>query len=76
MSNKQPDIQSLAFESAFAELTETIQKLEADNLPLTEIIALYQRGMTLANHCTATLDTAELTIKQLTPAGTLTDFDD
>jgi len=76
MSDQPTDIQELAFEAAFTELTETVQKLEADNLPLADVIALYQRGMALANHCSSELDSAELTIKQLTPTGDLADFDD
>ena len=75
MSDKQTNIQDLTFEAAFAELTETVQKLEADNLPLAKIITLYQRGVALADRCSTELDTAELTIKQLTPTGDLADFD-
>ena len=77
MSQKnQTDIETLTYEQAFSELETTVQKLEAGNLPLDEAIALYQRGMALAQHCGAKLDNAELSIKAIAPAGELVDFED
>lgn len=77
MSDKNENaIEKLTFEQAFSQLEETTQKLEAGNLPLEEALALYQRGMALAKHCSLQLDNAELTIKSLTPAGDLVDFDE
>lgn len=70
------DIQSLSFEEAYNKLEETVQKLEAGNLPLEEALALYEQGMILARHCGVQLDNAELTIKRLTPTGQLVDFDE
>ncbi|MFQ5578241.1 MAG: exodeoxyribonuclease VII small subunit [Anaerolineae bacterium] len=64
-------IESLTFEQAFAALTETLQKLEAGDLPLADSIALYEHGMALAQHCNTQLEAAELKIKQLTPSGEL-----
>jgi len=72
----QADIEKMTFEQAFDELEQTVQKLEAGNLPLEEAIALYQRGMTLAERCGLQLDQAELTIKSLAPSGELVDFDE
>ena len=69
-------LQSMTFEEAYNQLEETVQQLEAGNLPLAEALALYRRGMALAKHCGLALDDAELTIKRLTPAGDLADFDD
>jgi exodeoxyribonuclease VII small subunit len=65
----------MTFEQAYAELEETVQKLEAGGLPLAEAITLYQRGMSLAKHCGRHLDEAELCIKMLLPSGELVDFD-
>jgi exodeoxyribonuclease VII small subunit len=77
MSEKnQTDIEKMTFEQAFDELEQTVQKLEAGNLPLEEAIALYQRGMVLAERCGLQLDQAELTIKSLAPTGELVDFDE
>jgi len=64
-------IENLTFEQAFAELEETVRKLEAGGLALEESLALFERGQALAARCGAQLDEAELKIKQLTPAGTV-----
>ena len=70
------DIETMTFEQAYRELEETVQKLEAGNLPLAEAISLYQKGMTLAKHCGLQLDNAELSIQALAPSGELVDFDE
>lgn len=59
--------QSESFENLFAELTATVAQLEAGDLALDESLALFQRGMVLAQKCGALLDQAELRIKQLVP---------
>ena len=63
------DIEDLTFEQAFAELEETVRKLEAGGLALEESLALFERGQVLAAHCNAQLDQAELKIRQLSPEG-------
>lgn len=62
-------IENLSFEQAFAELEETVHKLEAGGLTLEESLALFERGQALATHCSTQLDEAELKIKQLSPEG-------
>ncbi|MCK6626140.1 MAG: exodeoxyribonuclease VII small subunit [Anaerolineae bacterium] len=76
MNNNPPPLETLSFEQAYQELEETVQKLEAGNLPLEEALTLYQRGMALAHYCNQQLDSAELRIKTLTPSGELVDFDE
>ena len=76
MSKNEEKIESLSFEQAYHQLEETVQQLEAGNLPLAEAVSLYQRGMALAKQCGVQLDTAELSIKRLAPSGELTDFDE
>ncbi len=56
---------SLDFETAFAELEATVQRLEAGNLPLAEALALYERGIQLARLCGEHLDQAELRVQQV-----------
>jgi len=68
-------VNKLTFEQAYQELEETVQKLEAGDLPLAEALALYQRGIALAQHCGTQLDEAELSIQTLTPSGDLVDFE-
>ncbi len=72
----QQDIEALSFEQAFAQLEETVQKLEAGNLSLEETIALYQAGMALSKRCGQQLDEAELSIKSLMPFGEMVEFED
>jgi exodeoxyribonuclease VII small subunit len=72
----QNNINELSFEQAYHELEKTVQKLEAGDLPLAEALALYRRGMALAQHCGRQLDEAELSIQALTPSGDLVDFED
>jgi exodeoxyribonuclease VII small subunit len=59
------DLDKLTFEEAYRELEATVQRLEAGDLTLDEAIALYERGMRLARHCSDTLDAAELQVQQL-----------
>lgn len=73
--SKQIDINKMTFEQAYSELETTVQKLEEGSLPLAEAIALYERGMALAQHCNVQLDQAELSIKALSPSEELVDFD-
>ncbi|MGD1997140.1 MAG: exodeoxyribonuclease VII small subunit [Anaerolineae bacterium] len=63
------EIEDLSFEEAFAELEETVRKMEAGGLSLEESLALYERGQALAAYCSTQLDQAELKIQKLTPEG-------
>jgi len=72
----QNNIDKLTFEQAYHELEETVQKLDAGDLPLADALALYRRGMALARHCGTQLDEAELSIQALTLAGDLVEFEE
>jgi exodeoxyribonuclease VII small subunit len=63
------EIENLSFEQAFEELGTTVQRLEAGDLALEEAIALYERGMRLAQHCSDALDTADLQVQELSVTG-------
>ncbi len=65
--------QELTFEQAYRELETTVKRLEHETLPLAEMIALYQRGVDLANYCDQQLDTAVLSVKVLTSSVQLSD---
>jgi len=69
-------VEELSFEEAFAELEETVRKLEAGGLTLEESLALYERGRALAAYCTRRLDEAELKVQQLTPEGDVVPFEE
>jgi exodeoxyribonuclease VII small subunit len=63
------EIEALTFEEAFAELEETVRKLDAGGLTLEESLTLFERGQALAAHCDQQLDTAELKLKRISDEG-------
>jgi exodeoxyribonuclease VII small subunit len=60
-----PEVQSLSYEQAFAELEEIVYGLETNEKTLEESIALFERGQALAKHCASLLETAELRVRLL-----------
>lgn len=59
--------EKLSFEAAFRQLEETVRALEGGDLALAEMVALYERGVRLADFCSRLLDEAEMRVTQLTP---------
>jgi len=68
MSKKSPELATLPFEAALAELEQVIEQMESDELPLEQMLTLYERGARLAQHCNQLLDKAELRVTQLESA--------
>jgi exodeoxyribonuclease VII small subunit len=72
-----PDVKTLSFEKALAELETIVGKLEGGNVPLEESITLYQRGEALKARCDALLKDAEARVEKITlgadgkPTGTV-----
>jgi exodeoxyribonuclease VII small subunit len=64
-----PDVATLSFEDAQAELDAVVATLEAGEIDLDHSLALYERGVALARHCQALLDSAELRIERLRVPG-------
>lgn len=69
-------VKKMTFEEAFAELEETVQKLEEGGAALDDSLALFERGQELAAYCGVKLDQAELKIRQLTPEGEVAPLED
>ncbi len=69
------DINELSFEAAYAELESIIQQLEQGDLPLEELLAHFERGRQLSDHCQGLLDKAELRVKELNDAGEVEPLD-
>lgn len=63
------ELEKLSFEQAIGELEVTVQRLEGGDLSLAEAIALYERGMHLAQHCNDVLDAAEFQVQELAQPG-------
>jgi exodeoxyribonuclease VII small subunit len=60
-----PDVESLSFDDAFAELGRVVAALEAGNQSLEETIAAYERAVALQGRCERLLAAAELRVSQL-----------
>jgi exodeoxyribonuclease VII small subunit len=72
-----PEVESLAYDDAFAELQRTVTALEAGGQSLEATIALYERAVALQRRCERLLGEAELRVQQLLarPGGTLAAVD-
>ncbi|MBR4858092.1 MAG: exodeoxyribonuclease VII small subunit [Clostridia bacterium] len=56
---------NINYEKSVARLEEITEKLENGNLPLEEMIKLYEEGTALAAKCAKVLDAAQLKITEL-----------
>ena len=61
-----PDIATLAFEKAMAELEQIVTRLEKGDVTLEESIRIYERGEALRKHCERLLQSAEMRIEKIT----------
>lgn len=64
------EVSELKFEAAVEELETVVGRLEEEELPLEEAIALFERGQALLARCQDQLTAAELKVQQLTVEGT------
>ena len=55
----------MPFDAALAELQSVVGRLEAGGLPLEASIVLYERGVSLHDHCARLLGDAELRVQRL-----------
>jgi exodeoxyribonuclease VII small subunit len=58
-------MKELSFEEKQAQLESIVAQLEAGNVPLEEMIVLFERGEALYRDCTETLDAYEKRLKAL-----------
>ena len=58
-------MKKINYEKAVARLEEITDKLENGNLPLEEMMKLYEEGTALASECSKLLDAAQLKITEL-----------
>lgn len=54
-----------SFEESMAELETIVKKLEENEVPLEEAIALFQKGIELSKHCNQTLQKVESQMDQI-----------
>ena len=62
----EPDIQSLSFEAALAELETVVTRLDRSDVPLEESLTLFARGAALRDHCEEKLKAAEARVTEIT----------
>ncbi|MDR3509296.1 MAG: exodeoxyribonuclease VII small subunit [Caulobacteraceae bacterium] len=65
MSDAAPDIATLSFEQALAELEKIVGALESGQAPLEASIELYERGAALKAHCEKRLEAARLRVEKI-----------
>jgi exodeoxyribonuclease VII small subunit len=58
-------IELWTFEETMAALEGVVARIESDELPLEEALALFEQGTRLAQHCGELLDHAELRVTEL-----------
>ena len=69
--------ESPTFEKSVERLEGLIQSMENGDTPLADLVAKFEEGSKLLNHCQAQLKEAELKIEQLNlKTGELKNFDD
>ena len=69
--------EKLTFEKSVERLEGLIQAMEDGNTPLADLVAKFEEGSKLLNHCQSQLKEAELKIEQLNlKTGELENFDD
>jgi exodeoxyribonuclease VII small subunit len=64
-SSEPKPVEDLTYEEAFTELETIVGALEGEQHPLNQAMSLFERGQSLARHCAALLDQAELKVRQL-----------
>ena len=71
------EVETLAYDDAFAELQQVVGALEAGGQSLEQTIALYERAVALQRRCERLLNEAELRVQQLLarPGGVLAAVD-
>ncbi len=72
---KAKNIEEMDYEETFKELEITVGKLEGELSNLDKALELFERGQTLAGHCNALLEKAELKVQKLTESGDLENLD-
>ncbi|MGJ8643840.1 MAG: exodeoxyribonuclease VII small subunit [Luteolibacter sp.] len=65
---QKPDTETLPFEVAMANLEEVVEAMEAEELPLEELVTYYEKGSSLLKHCEKSLTSAKKRIELITLA--------
>lgn len=63
------EMNTLSFEDALREFEQVVNQLDRGDVPLDQMIALYEKGARLKSHCDAKLKDAEEKIAKITTNG-------
>lgn len=66
--------ETLSLEENFAQLEETIERLEADDISLEEAFNAYSAGMKILKECNEQIDRVEKKVLKLSENGELTEL--
>lgn len=58
-----PDVSTMSFEDALAELEQIVRGLESGQQKLEDAITAYERGVALRRHCETKLEEAEARVQ-------------
>ena len=61
----QKSVEELSYEEALVELEGIVESLEGEQSPLEDSMKLFERGQSLAAHCSALLESAQLKVQKL-----------
>ena len=61
----QKAVEELSYEEALVELEGIVESLEGEQSPLEDSMKLFERGQSLAAHCSALLESAQLKVQKL-----------
>ncbi len=61
----QKPVEELTYEEALVELEGVVETLESEQSPLEDSMKLFERGQSLAAHCSALLESAQLKVQKL-----------
>ncbi len=64
----------LSYEESYAQLQAILERLEAADLPLADLLDLYEAGVKLAERCGVLLEEAELRVRKWEPDGTISEL--
>lgn len=64
----------LSYEESYAQLQAILERLEAADLPLADLLDLYEAGVKLAERCGVLLEEAELRVSKWDPDGTVSEL--
>jgi exodeoxyribonuclease VII small subunit len=65
----EPDVASLSYEQAVAELERAVAQLGREHVDLEEAVRTYERGLALARRCEALLAAAQTRLERITQPG-------